>query len=155
MRAIACLIYRMFFVTGLAGLVLFGFGCMDPVSDPATKPASGYEDGMADDRAGDSSNDPEVELITKQETDPDIQSTGDPVLDRLASDPLMVPYYTGKVLPTPQKVVYRDEYFPLKRVAVVVGDDLENPVPIIAILRERIEQYGGQVRVTRNPPDNS
>jgi hypothetical protein len=66
-------------------------------------------------------------------------------------DPLMVPYYTGHIIPTPQKVDYRDEFLSMANVAVVVGKDVENPGPLVEVLTDRITRYGGQAAVTSGP----
>ena len=58
-------------------------------------------------------------------------------------DPYLMPYYTGKVYPTPQKASYRDEYFPLDDVGLLVGKEIENPEPLLNVLIERIQRYGG------------
>jgi hypothetical protein len=66
----------------------------------------------------------------------------EPVAERLRTDPLLMPYYTGRLLPTPQQVTYRDEYLPFARVAVVVGPGVDQPAPLVALLTERIARYG-------------
>lgn len=73
------------------------------------------------------------------------------VEERLCSDQLMIPYYTGRVLPTPQKVEYKDEFIPMANVAIVVGKDVENPGPLTDLLVNRITQYGGTARVVAAP----
>lgn len=66
------------------------------------------------------------------------------VAERLRTDPLMAPYYTGRIVPTPQRAEYRDELIPMGNVALVVGKDVENPDPIIEVLTDRITRYGGR-----------
>ena len=39
---------------------------------------------------------------------------------RDTDDPRLMPYYTGRVFPTPQEAVYRDEFYPLGRTGVLV-----------------------------------
>ncbi len=73
------------------------------------------------------------------------------VEERLRNDPLMAPYYTGAIIPTPQQVEYRDEFVPMGHVAIVVGKDVENPGPLVDVLVERIVRYGGQAAVVRSP----
>ena len=63
---------------------------------------------------------------------------------RLRQDPLMMPYYTGRILPTPRQAVYRDEFLPMGRVAIVVGSDVKAPEPLVALLSDRIARYGGR-----------
>jgi len=62
-------------------------------------------------------------------------------------DPLCMPYYTGKILPTPQQAVYRDDVIPLASVAVTVGQDVVNADPLVEVLTERIRRYGGKTEV--------
>jgi len=69
------------------------------------------------------------------------------VPERLRTDPLMMPYYTGHVFPMPQKAEYRDEFLSMANVAIVVGKDVEEPGALIEVLTERITRYGGQVAV--------
>jgi len=71
--------------------------------------------------------------------------------DRLRNDPLMMPYYTGNIFPTPQKVDYRDEFIPMANVAIVVGKDVENPGPLVDVLVDRIVRYGGKAAVVPAP----
>jgi len=73
------------------------------------------------------------------------------VEERLRTDSLMMPYYTGNILPTPQKVDYKDEYFPMGKVAIVVGKDVVNPDPLIEVLTDRITRYGGKAAVVATP----
>jgi len=73
------------------------------------------------------------------------------VEERLRTDPLMAPYYTGNITPTPQEVEYRDEFLPMGKVAIVVGKDVENPDPQVEVLVERITRYGGKATVVSAP----
>ncbi|MBI2190668.1 MAG: beta-N-acetylglucosaminidase domain-containing protein [Planctomycetes bacterium] len=78
-------------------------------------------------------------------------STPATVEERLHADPLMAPYYTGSILPTPQKADYRDEFIPMANAAIVVGKDVENPDPLVEVLTDRITRYGGQAAVVNAP----
>jgi len=64
-------------------------------------------------------------------------------------DPYLMPYYTGKIYPTPQKADYRDEYLPLDDVGVLVGKGVQNPEPLLEVLLDRVRRYGG--KATREP----
>ena len=73
------------------------------------------------------------------------------VEERLRTDPLMAPYYTGNIIPTPQKVEYKDEFPPMGKVAIVVGKDVENPDPLVEVLTDRITRYGGKSEIVATP----
>ena len=76
--------------------------------------------------------------------DPKSASAPTAIEEKFRNDPLMMPYYTGHILPTPQKVEYRDEFLPLGNVAIVVGKDVVNPDPLVGVLMDRIVRYGGK-----------
>ncbi len=73
------------------------------------------------------------------------------VEDRIRTDPMMMPYYTGRILPTPQKAEYLDKFILLANVAIIVGKEVENPSPLVALLADRITRYGGHVEVVSKP----
>jgi hypothetical protein len=73
------------------------------------------------------------------------------VEERLRTDPLMMPYYTGNILPTPQKVEYKDEFLPMGKVAIVVGKDVADPGAFVDVLTDRIARYGGQAAAAAAP----
>ena len=58
-------------------------------------------------------------------------------------DPYMMPYYTGKILPTPQNVVYKDEYISLENTAIILNNIQPND-PRLKYLLDRITRYGGK-----------
>jgi len=58
-----------------------------------------------------------------------------------------MPFYTGNILPTPQKATYRDAFFPLENAGILLGDGLTADGAWVRELRERIERYGGKVQV--------
>lgn len=64
-----------------------------------------------------------------------------PDLDHI--DPLRMPYYTGQIMPTPQKVHYGNETHSLKSVTLLLNDGLKPTDPLVGYLRERIERYKG------------
>jgi len=66
------------------------------------------------------------------------------VEDRLKNDPMMFPYYTGKILPTPQQVKYSDSKVAIDNTAIVLGKGLSCDDPRIKILYDRIVRYGGK-----------
>ena len=57
-------------------------------------------------------------------------------------DPYMMPYYTGKILPTPQKVEYKNEYLSLAQTAIILNHVGQNDLRLKYLL-ERITRYGG------------
>ncbi|MDD5678246.1 MAG: beta-N-acetylglucosaminidase domain-containing protein [Kiritimatiellae bacterium] len=65
------------------------------------------------------------------------------VRERLKTDPFMVPFYTGKILPAPQKVTYTDTFVPLEKTGIILGKGLAENDPRIKLLLNRISQYGG------------
>jgi len=73
------------------------------------------------------------------------------VAERLRNDPLMMPYYNGTILPTPQKAEYREEFIPMTKVAIVVGNDVVEPAVLVELLTDRITRYGGQAEVVTAP----
>lgn len=73
------------------------------------------------------------------------------IAERLRKDPLMMPYYTGHIMPTPQKVEYRDEFILMDNVAIIVGKDVENPGPLAGVMIDRIARYGGQAEIVAAP----
>ena len=62
-----------------------------------------------------------------------------------ADNPYMMPYYTGKILPTPQKVEYKNEYISLANTAIILNNVAQND-PRLTYLLERIARYGGKYK---------
>jgi len=62
---------------------------------------------------------------------------------RLRNDPTMVPFYTGRILPTPQQATYSTQFFSLSRTGIWLGDGLKESDLRVTILRDRIAQYDG------------
>ena len=62
-------------------------------------------------------------------------------------DPERMPYYTGAIIPTPQQVTYKDEFLALDDAEVLLGEGLTGDSPHVAVLRKRIEKYGGNLTV--------
>ncbi len=60
-------------------------------------------------------------------------------------DPDRMPYYTGRIIPTPRKAVYGDEYPALSDASVIPGAGLAADGPYVNVLRRRIEKYGGKL----------
>ncbi len=61
----------------------------------------------------------------------------------VADDPYMMPYYTGKILPTPKNVVYNNEYLSLANTAIILNS-IEQNDPRLKYLLDRITRYGGK-----------
>ncbi len=64
-----------------------------------------------------------------------------------AESPYMMPFYTGRIYPTPQKATYEDTFYPLDDVGVLIGDSVKNPDALLDILTGRIMLYGGKCKV--------
>ena len=58
-------------------------------------------------------------------------------------NPYMMPYYTGEILPTPQKVAYKNKYVSLANTAIILNNIPQND-PRLKYLLERISIYGGK-----------
>ena len=63
-----------------------------------------------------------------------------------ADNPYMMPYYTGEILPTPQKVEYKNEYLSLANTAIILNNVEQND-PRLKYLLERIARYGGKYKL--------
>lgn len=61
-------------------------------------------------------------------------------------DPLRMPFYTGQIMPTPQKVRYENKTFSLKHTELLLNDGLKLNDPLVGYLRERIERYKGTLQ---------
>ena len=64
-----------------------------------------------------------------------------------------VPYYTGKVYPTPQSAQYHDTFFSLVKTGIVLGKDIAPDDARVALLIERIKRCGGVAEILRTPQD--
>lgn len=71
--------------------------------------------------------------------------------DDMTGDPLAMPYYTGNISPTPQRVTYQDTFVSLAKTGILVGKDVENPLPLVQLLLDRITRHGGAARVVQAP----
>ena len=60
-----------------------------------------------------------------------------------ADNPYMMPYYTGKILPNPQKAEYKNEYVSLANTAIILNN-IQQDDPRLKYLLERITIYGGK-----------
>lgn len=56
------------------------------------------------------------------------------------------PFYTGKIIPTPQQVTYYDEFVQLSKTAILLGNGLTADDFRIKLLADRITDYGGEVK---------
>lgn len=61
-------------------------------------------------------------------------------------DVLRMPFYTGRILPTPQKVVYSDRFASLSNTGLLLGADIMPDDPRLNVLRTRLARYGGRVK---------
>jgi len=67
--------------------------------------------------------------------------------DEVSPEALEIPFYTGTILPTPQKVTWHDELLELTDIGIILGSDIEPDDPHVAILADRIAQVGGKAAV--------
>ena len=58
-----------------------------------------------------------------------------------------VPYYTGRILPTPKQAVYGTEFRSLATTGILLARGMATNDARIALLAERIERYGGTVKI--------
>ena len=61
----------------------------------------------------------------------------------VADDPYMMPYYTGKIIPTPRVVEYKNKNISLANTAIILNE-IEEGDPRLKYLLERITRYGGK-----------
>jgi len=61
-----------------------------------------------------------------------------------------VPYYTGKICPTPQSAVYRDDLLRAKTVGLLLGANIAPDDARVALLTGRIERLGGVVEIVES-----
>ena len=70
-----------------------------------------------------------------------------------ADDPYMMPYYTGKILPSPKNVEYKNKYLSLANTAIILNN-IEPNDPRLKYLLDRITRYGGKyVFATQESPE--
>ena len=60
------------------------------------------------------------------------------------TDIMMMPYYTGTILPTPQQVKYEKSFLSLDRTGIILADDIEKTDGRLSYLLDRINRYGGE-----------
>lgn len=58
-----------------------------------------------------------------------------------------MPFYTGSILPTPQKVIYYDKFIPLSNTGILLGEGVKNEDLRVKLLVERINNSGGKVKI--------
>lgn len=76
-----------------------------------------------------------------------VRAMADEVTDRLRNDPQMMPFYTGKILPTPQQATYSAEFIPLAKTGILLGAGITPEDQRVKLLLERIARYGGKAAV--------
>ncbi len=59
------------------------------------------------------------------------------------TDPYMMPYYTGRILPEPKQVEYKNEFLSLANTAIILNNVEQND-PRLKYLLDRITRYGGK-----------
>jgi len=73
--------------------------------------------------------------------------------DPLGGNPYAVPFYTGKIFPTPQEVTYSDQFAPLDTVGIVLGKGIARDDARLRLLTERLERHGAVVHFAASLPD--
>ena len=71
-----------------------------------------------------------------------------------SDDPYMMPYYTGNILPAPQKAVYSERYLSLKTTGIILGKEIEKTDGRLKYLLERIKRYGGSYQFIDKTDDS-
>ncbi len=64
--------------------------------------------------------------------------------------PYRFPFYTGKILPTPQQVVYYDRTAPLDNTAILMGAGFAPDDGRLRELRCRIAAFGGELKIVKS-----
>ena len=64
--------------------------------------------------------------------------------------PFYVPFYIGRIYPTPQKATYHDDFISMKKVSVLAGSDIAADDPRIDVLRTRIKFMGGESMIVKD-----
>ena len=64
-----------------------------------------------------------------------------------------VPYYTGKVYPTPQSTQYQETFIPLSKAGLLLGKEIAPDDARVAVLSERIRRFGGTADIVKSPKD--
>ncbi len=68
------------------------------------------------------------------------------------SDPMMMPYYTGKIIPTPKHATYKDEYISITNTAIILNDIAKDDIRLKYLL-DRITRYNGKYEITEKPTE--
>ncbi|MDD5677194.1 MAG: beta-N-acetylglucosaminidase domain-containing protein [Kiritimatiellae bacterium] len=79
-----------------------------------------------------------------------IPVAADDVADRLKSDPLMTPYYTGEIYPQPKQALYGPGFYSLANAGILLGQGIATNDARLRLLTERIQKYGGAYGFTTN-----
>lgn len=66
----------------------------------------------------------------------------------------MVPYYTGRIYPTPQRASYSESFAPLDEAAILPGTGLAPDDPLPAMLADRIRRHGGNVVIVKSAAES-
>jgi len=78
-------------------------------------------------------------------------AAADQATDRLESDVMMAPFYTGTIYPTPQKATYAQSFAALSSVGILLGDGIKEDDPRVAVLMDRIARHGGKASFVKTP----
>ena len=73
------------------------------------------------------------------------------VAERLRTDPYMTPAFTGRILPEPKLAEYGSEFFSLEKAGILLGKGVTKGDARLALLVERITQYGGGCEIVASP----
>lgn len=72
----------------------------------------------------------------------------------LDDDGFKVPFYTGKVFPTPQEARYSETFASLADCGLLLGNGIAQDDPRVKVLTDRITQYGGKTRIVKALSDS-
>ena len=64
-----------------------------------------------------------------------------------------IPYYTGSIIPVPQKVKYFDKFYNLSNTFILRGKDVAEDDARMKFLIDRVERLGGIVKTGQTMPD--
>ena len=66
-----------------------------------------------------------------------------------------MPFYTGKIIPTPHSVEYYDQMLPLNNVALILKKGIDSKHILVTLLRDRIESHGGKISIIKSLTKNN
>ncbi len=73
-------------------------------------------------------------VVAGERTNSQIESAG------YKTDVMMMPYYTGTIIPTPQQVKYERIFLSLEKTGIVLADDIKSSDSRLSYLLDRIKR---------------